>query len=96
MTLMMNKNNTTQENHQNFSINVTVALFCLFSYLYVGAEFNYDAYATALGVNSDLGLTKAEGAMATAAYWADFTILSLLAVPASIWINPQINMIVNR
>ncbi len=98
---MLNDAGEEQEQHNakessNCSMNVTVALFCLFSFLYVGAEFNYGAYATAFGVNSHLGLSKAEGAMAAAAYWAGFTIMRLLAVPASIWINSQITMIVNR
>ncbi len=86
-----------QQQHQPFSLNrtITIALFSLFCFTYVGIESTYGTYLTAFSVHCRLHLSKAEGAYITSIYWGSFAAMRFLAIWASIRLNPLVIMLLS-
>ena len=61
---------------------------CLFFCLYVGMEVCYGLYIATFAVESQLNLSKSEGAFITAIFWGCFAVARFLAIFAAVKMRP--------
>ena len=65
-----------------------VAIMCLFYILYVGMEVSYGLYIATFSVESQLNLSKSDGAYITAIFWGCFAAMRFVAIFAAIKLKP--------
>ena len=61
---------------------------CLFFLLYVGMEVCFGLYIATFAVESQLNLSKSEGAFITAIFWGSFATGRFLAIFAAVKMRP--------
>ncbi len=74
---------------------ITVVLFTIFCFSYVGIESTYGMYLTPFAVDSELHLSKSDGAFITSIYWGCFATMRFLAIWASVALNPLVIMVIS-
>ncbi len=79
----------------SWNLIITIALFTLFCFFYVGIESTYGLYLTAFAVHCNLHLSKARGALITSIYWGCFATMRFIAIWASIALNPLVIMTIS-
>ena len=67
---------------------IFVVLMCLFFCLYVGMEVCFGLYIATFAVESQLNLSKSEGAFITAIFWGCFAVARFLAIFAAVKMRP--------
>ena len=65
-----------------------VAIMCLFYILYVGMEVSYGLYIATFSVESQLNLSKSDGAYITAIVWGCFAAMRFVAIFAAVKLKP--------
>ena len=65
-----------------------VGVMCLFYFLYNGMEVSYGLYVETFSVESQLHLSKSDGAYITAIFWGSYTAMRFLAIFAAIKVKP--------
>jgi len=72
---------------------VLLVIMMVFFFLYVGLEVAFGTFITTFAVTSKLGLTRQQGSDIAAVFWGAFATMRALAVPAAIFLPPEIIMI---
>ena len=72
-----------------------VGIMCLFFVLYVGMEVSYGLYIATFAVESQLNLSKSDGAFITAIFWGCFAAMRFVAIFAAVKMRPIYIMIVS-
>ena len=65
-----------------------VALMLVYYCVYIGLEYTLSNFLTAFAVESELGLSKAEGAEATSIFWGCFALTRFLGIFAAMKLTP--------
>ena len=68
---------------------------CLFFLVYVGMEVCFGLYIATFAVESQLKLTKSEGAYITAIFWGCFAATRFIAIFASAKVRPIYIMVIS-
>ncbi len=72
-----------------------VGIMCLFFVLYVGMEVSYGLYIATFAVESQLNLSKSDGAYITAIFWGCFAAMRFVAIFAAVKMRPIYIMVVS-
>jgi len=75
--------------------NILVGILSIFYLFYAGLEISYGLYIATFSVESQLNLSKSEGAYITAIYWGSFAIMRCLAIFAAIKLKPIYVMVIS-
>jgi hypothetical protein len=74
---------------------ILVGFLSIFFLLYAGLEISYGLYIATFSVESQLNLSKSEGAYITAIYWGCFATMRCLAIFAAIKFRPIYVMVMS-
>ena len=74
---------------------ILVGILSIFFLLYAGLEISYGLYIATFSVESQLNLSKSEGAYITAIYWGCFATMRCLAIFAAIKLRPIYVMVMS-
>jgi hypothetical protein len=72
-----------------------VSIMCLFFLLYVGMEVSYGLFIATFSVESQLNLSKSDGAYITAIFWGCFAAMRFVAIFAAVKLRPIYIMVVS-
>jgi len=74
---------------------LVLCITMIFFFLYVGLEVAFGTYLTTFAVKSRLGLSRGEGSYLTSVFWGTFAAMRGVAVPAAIFLKPELIMIIS-
>ncbi|TRY66961.1 hypothetical protein TCAL_09924 [Tigriopus californicus] len=87
-----NHGNESQKAHA-WKVVTLLGLVAIFFFLYVGVEVTFGTFLTTFAVESDLQLTKPQGADLTAIFWGFFALMRFLSIFAAIKLNPAVILV---
>ena len=74
---------------------IFVLLTCWFFVLYVGMEVSYGLFVATFAVESQLNLSKSDGAYVTAIFWGSFAAMRFVAIFLAVKMKPIYIMLIS-